>query len=321
MVSTSCLIRFAWTIALLIGTAHQLTIPPTSDDNPGSSVARLEARDSKRPLYVIAHKVLDEKGVDDALSHGANAFETDQTAWKEGWWADHDGKQDSWHAKTSDLFKHIAKRRKEGKNIQFVWLDIKNPDWCDLDDKKWEVCSVKGLRQLARDILQPAGVKVLYGFMKSGGKAFGYLRYNLNDNEAFNYDGSPGKTPAEVNKDYADLQVSRKVASYGDDYLTKGFGDCHEPSWNTCTELRQAGDTGNWGKIFGWTVSVGQADLVGKLFGEADVDGVIYGFKETLYYDHPESRDAANSVLDWIKKHPSVKVADNDDPSPWAGKH
>lgn len=126
-------------------------------------------RASKRPIYIIAHKVLNQKGVDDALLNGANALEMDMTAWKEGWWCDHDGKKNSWHASAHDQFTHVAQKRKKGKNIQFV---IKNPNWCDLDDPKWQICSIKGLQNLARSILEPANVKVLYGFGKAGGKAY-----------------------------------------------------------------------------------------------------------------------------------------------------
>ncbi|KAL9032078.1 MAG: hypothetical protein Q9214_008120, partial [Letrouitia sp. 1 TL-2023] len=202
MVSASRLVHFLGTVALLIGAAHQLSIPSASDNASNDSVTPIEARAShRRPLYVIAHKVLTENGVDVALKHGANALEMDMTAWNEGWWADHDHKPHSRHRDARDLFKHVAKRRKEGQNIQFVWLDIKNPDYCDLDDKKWVVCSIKGLRKLAREILEPAGVKVLYGFMKSGRKAFKHVRDHLNANEAINYDGSPKKTPAETNRD------------------------------------------------------------------------------------------------------------------------
>ncbi|KAL9607751.1 MAG: hypothetical protein Q9167_007363 [Letrouitia subvulpina] len=322
MVSASHLVNFVVTIALLIGAAHSLLIPPASDDAANNSVTPIEPRAShKKPIYVIAHKVLTENGVDVALRHGANALEMDLNAWNEGWWADHDHKPHSRHRDARDLFKHVAKRRREGKNVQFVWLDIKNPDYCDLDDKKWVVCSIKGLRKLAREILEPAGVKVLYGFMHSGGKAFKHVRDHLNANEAINYDGSPKKTPAETNRDLINVKVHQKVASYGDDYLRQGFGNCHEASWYTCTELRKAGHTGSWGKIFGWTVSVGQADLVEKLFSGAHVDGIIYGFKGTIYYDHADTRAAAKSVLGWIHKHPNVKVADNNDPSPWSGRH
>ena len=38
--------------------------------------------------------------------------------------------------------------------------------------------------------------------------------------------------------------------------------------------------------------------------GEADVDGLIYGFKATHYYDHEDTRAAIKLIKDWIKQHP-----------------
>ena len=65
----------------------------------------------------------------------------DQTAWNEGWWCDYDGKKISWHTNTEHQFKHVAQKKKEGKNIQLVWLDIKHPNYSDIDDEKGVVYS------------------------------------------------------------------------------------------------------------------------------------------------------------------------------------
>ncbi|KAL9115445.1 MAG: hypothetical protein Q9227_000766 [Pyrenula ochraceoflavens] len=307
--------------------ATVLSIPFPGHEVHTNNSLSIDTRDIRRPLYLIAHKVLSTQGVDDALKDGANALEMDMTAWKDGWWCDHDGKRDppSWHASTLDQFRYVADKRKAGGNIQFVWLDIKNPNWCEPDDPKWEVCSVKGLQQMARDILQPAGVRVLYGFMSSKGKAFPYIRDGLNDNEAINLDNSEKQIPSEVNEEgLLDVYAGHKVGSYGDDDLRYHFGNCHEEKpkdgWRyTCTQLRQAGHTGSWGKIFGWTVTPGQSDFVEDMFTSALVDGTIYGFSSDIYSSGAAS--AAKDVMNWINKHEKIcKKADNDDPSPWYGK-
>ncbi|KAB8074635.1 hypothetical protein BDV29DRAFT_156403 [Aspergillus leporis] len=95
----------------------------------------------QRPIYAIAHMVLRPEAVTAALSHGANAIEVDLIAWKE-WWADHDGGDDSAGSTARELFIFIAEQRKSGKDITYIWLDIKNPDECP----KGKACSIQALR-------------------------------------------------------------------------------------------------------------------------------------------------------------------------------
>lgn len=335
---TASSLLLAGLIALFINTAHPLAIPSA----PQESIRLVsEEQAPKRPLYLIAHKVLTTQGVDDALNNGANALEMDMTAWNDGWWCDHDGKTTSRYATASDQFKHVARRRKEGKNIQFVWLDIKDPDYCNPAQKGKEACSIIGLQNLARSILQPAGVRVLYGFGNAGGKALPLIRDNLNNLEAINLDASGGSgnlTPLQAEQALLSVPKSQKVGSYGDDYLASGFAAkggkiCFEKDWYTCTELRQAKASGTWTKVFGWTVSalvsssttmagpltVTQAGLVKHLFSDAGVDGVIYGSPGNNYEDSDDIRAALRSVMEWINGHSgTVKVADLMDPSPWS---
>lgn len=241
MVFVSDLRRFFGIIAFFVSVAS--STPFSINTVPTNNDVSIVARIAPRPLYLIAHKVLTTDGVDAAGNDGANALEMDMTAWNEGWWCDHDGTRNppSWHASTVDQFRHVAQRRQAGQNIQFVWLDIKNPDYCDLDDPKWEVCSIKGLQKMAREILQPTGVKVLYGFSNPSSKAFAYIRDGgLNDKEAINLDESTKLTPGQEAQALNTVPKGHKVGSYGDDNLPNGFGNCYESSWYTCTELRLA---------------------------------------------------------------------------------
>lgn len=156
------------------------------------------------------------------------------------------------------------------------------------------------------------------------------MEHGLNPFEAINRDG----TAAEVENALSSVPRRQKVMSYGDDNLVKGFAGpkkgektCYEKKWYTCTELRQAKASGNFGKVFGWTVSAigsgplqtAQSALVKFLFDDADVDGVIYGFRSEIYKNSGDTRAALKSVFDWINAYSqTVKVADSGDPSPWS---
>ena len=176
--------------------AQQLLVPyesshvPTNDTNLSTHGGADSI--SPRPFYMIGHRVLVKQGVYDAIKHGANAVEIDMRADRNGgWWADHDGVSGSRGDSARTMFEAIAAARKAGKSITFVWLDLKNPDRCFPGDPTLRYCSIRGLRDLAQEILEPLGVRVMYGFYRAAmtGRAWGIIRDNMTSNEALNLDG------------------------------------------------------------------------------------------------------------------------------------
>lgn len=183
--------------------------------------------------------------------------------------------------------------------------------------------SIEGLQTLVREHLAPNGIGALYGFGTGNGTAFKHVKKTLRPDEGIDYDASSNnktenKTPKDTIEALRDVNKGHRIGSYGWDELAESFGNCHEAAYKTCTELRQAKESGNWAKVFGWTVTRGQGELVDKLFDVAGVDGTIYGFANEKYSRHKDTRAAAKEVLDWIDKHrKTVKVADASDPLPW----
>jgi sphingomyelin phosphodiesterase D len=258
---------------------------------------------ARRPFFAIAHRVLKDYGIRSALSHGANAIEIDMTAFSSGWWAKHD-----FFSKAGDsaekMFQTVAEERQAGKNIIFVWLDLKNPDYEPDASKR---ASVEGLRRLAREILQPVGVKVLYGFYKSttGKRAYDSIRGGLNANEALNVDGGV----AMVEKELQSLPRGQRVYS-------NGFFDLATMFEGPLANLTAASKSGSFGKVFGWTLANhNDKTKVARLVNDAHVDGLIYGFKHTHYYDDKDTKAAFDDIIRTLQAGDRYRLANiNDDP-------
>ncbi|KAF5004995.1 hypothetical protein FDECE_8520 [Fusarium decemcellulare] len=271
---------------------------------------------SRKPFYAIAHRCNDMGAVQRAVNDGANAIEMDLYAETTGWWASHDGPSKNGN-KAQEMFNAVAGHRKAGKPITFVWLDIKNPDWCDPNDTKWSFCSIAALRDLARSILEPQGVRVLFGFYGTEkGNGYRLIRDGLNSKEAVNLDGRAAPLKQEFTVGGPTL-IGQRVLSYGDPDISYLFGDCTEPgdAHLTYTQLRQAATSGAFGKVFGWTVAAGQTQYTDSLMN-VGVDGVIYGLGGAVYGG--SATQAAHEIRSLLSGKYSSKyyLAGRDD-KPW----
>lgn len=291
---------------------------------PGAAASGKER--SERPVWAIAHRVLTVGGVDKALEHGANAMEIDATAWKKGWWADHDGLPTSAGNTMAEMFDRIAQQRRAGKNVGFVWLDIKNPDYCDSGDPKWRHCSTAALRDLARAKLESAGVRVLYGFYGTAGKAgWKDVAGGLNHLEGVDISGDS----AEVARQYDEFGGS---VAHSQRVMDKGLFNLSLPTvlGKVEEQLRlsaRARDRGDLARVFGWTAAAGDDGAARSLLDPAggDADGLIYGHRASCYpdgvsgtggcgTDESSARRAIGHIHDVVQAHGGTRrMATTDD--------
>ncbi|KAE8356991.1 hypothetical protein BDV28DRAFT_928 [Aspergillus coremiiformis] len=262
-----------------------------------------------RPIYAIAHRVLRKEAVTAAISHGANALEIDLTAWYFGWWADHDGKLFSAGATARELFDFIADQRSTLRSITFVWLDIKNPDFCG----KRHACSIEALQDLARDILEPVGIRVLYGFYQTAdSRGYRVIRDGLNANEAVALSGKTSAILDLYNTTGAGISVKQRVMDFGHPQLQHGvdlYPELRYGSWEH--------DLGNLGKVFSWTSTEGDTELVQYLLGEAGIDGFIYGYQSAEYEDQDTPKSALQDIVDFVDAHADTHRMARGEDAPW----
>lgn len=315
-----CLYAVLPSLIVLAGPVEQvaLSVQEPSETNPSKVTI------PPRPIYAIAHRVLSVQGVKDAIANGANALETDMRAWHDesgdGWWADHDGVVANRSATASELFEAIAEQRIAGKNVTFVWFDLKNPDYCNLYDPAHVNCSIVALQDLARKILHPAGVRVMFDFSGTIGKAYSHICESANAYESIGVEGRSAyvrKTFDRCTLNNNRAQHIMSIGYYDYDHLPSEFGNCEldEVGNRVCKELREAVLSRAFGKVFGWTSSVGQAFYVDKMLGTAGVDGLIYGMGAD-YKDSDVTRAAFKDISDWVAKTPGRYLAGQDD-HPW----
>ncbi|WP_107098972.1 phospholipase [Streptomyces kanamyceticus] len=292
-----------------------LAAPSAAAATTGHASASGVKPGAERPVWAIAHRVLTVDGVDKALDHGANAVEIDATAWKKGWWADHDGLPTSAGNTMAEMFDRIAQQRRAGKNIGFVWLDIKNPDHCASGDAQRRHCSVAALRDLARAKLGSAGVRVLYGFYgTAGGAGWKDVAGGLTDLEGVDISGDTD----EVTRQYGEFGDSVK---HNQRVMDKGLFNLKLPTvlGKVQKQVRlgaQARDRGELARVFGWTTAAGDARATRDLLDGAggDADGLIYGHRASCYpdgvsgirgcgKDESSAKRAIGHIHDFVEAH------------------
>lgn len=273
----------------------------------------------QRPTWAIAHRVLTTGGVTTALANGANAVEIDATAWRDGWWADHDGTLTSYGDTMSDMFDQVAKEHDAGRQVSFVWLDMKNPDWCDSADPAWRHCSVAALRDMAREKLESRGIRVLYGFYGTeGGSGWKNALGDLNSKEAVSYSGAY----ADVRDGFAEhgpnVPGNQRVMDNGLFNMALKFGSIRQE----LEAARKPRDAGELAQTVGWTVGKGDGERAATLLdasdGSAAVDSLIYGNRMSCYPDGVSGlkgcgtddsgvRESLSYITDYVKAHPDTR--------------
>ncbi|PHH72315.1 hypothetical protein CDD82_6036 [Ophiocordyceps australis] len=285
-------------------------------ESPGNRSMPLESRSpGPKPFYAIAHRVLTSEGVRAAVKHGANAIEIDVQGWKRGaftsrWelWADHDGTLTSAGDTIRNLFYTIADERQRGADIAFVWLDMKNPDYCNEDDSSEYGCSTLKLMNLARVILQPHGVRVLYDFSTRRGRNYEKLRTMLNPNEAMGL---------AVRWEERDRMESLGPHNKAQRIYSTGFFNWWFKYDSVKQEIREAIDSQAFGKVFSWTMTTGQTDNGNGMMAHTAIDGLIYG-RAALSYDSTwASFGALDDIKSWIKRRPRERYLATAKDSPW----
>ncbi|PHH66631.1 hypothetical protein CDD81_6468 [Ophiocordyceps australis] len=251
----------------------------------------------QRPIYLIAGSVLESKNIAVALDHGANAIEIDATAWERSWWADQAGNIFSRGDSMEDLLKTIAKLVQQGRYIGFVWLQIRNPDYCNLVTHR--TCAVNGLRDIVHRHLSRLRVPVLYGFPRNynnelvGGGSD--TADNLLPHEALAIQG----LSSVVQHSFDDMGLSNERLRV----ITDGYFDWATGFWPWRDDIAQSVKSQAFQRVFAWTYAGGRTDNLDSMM-DTGIDGIVYGFKHTAYYAHTNVRNAAQEIKQWINSHP-----------------
>ncbi|KAF4587258.1 phospholipase D [Ophiocordyceps camponoti-floridani] len=332
------------TTTITINTDGTITLSSPSGDSgtvSDSTPSRGYRAAGPRPFWAIAHRVLTKEGLLAALHHGANAIEIDVTSHMgEGWFAEHD----PIHTRLpiidqlinglsiADLLTAVADARRSGHNIKFVWFDIKTADLCGAAEGS---CNIENLRTTARKLLEPAGVKILWGFQSTdtSARAFQVIRHGLVDNEAIAVDGlgqgllsldgmlAPHQVKPMFSSETSTVPVRQRVWTAG--YALPGvrLGSCEYKnrrgeSLFICPQIRHVLLSRDYGRVFGWTITKNHVKGANVLM-EMGVDGLIYGNRMTCYNDGSDTREALGILTDWLDKNGERRYLATLEDEPW----
>ncbi|KID93992.1 phospholipase D, partial [Metarhizium majus ARSEF 297] len=143
------------------------------------------------------------------------------------------------------------------------------------------------------------------GFYRSsiGKRAYKSIRSDLNEHEALNVDAEVAVSAKEL----GDLPRGKRVYS-------KGFFDLALKFKGPFENLSKASKSGAFRKVFGWTLANHHDKTkVARLINDAKVDGPIYGFKHTHYYDHKNTRGALEDIARAIQASGGYRMANTSD--------
>jgi hypothetical protein len=283
-------------------------------------------RTSKKiPVWAVAHRVSYTTSVDIALSHGANAIETDMCPYEEGWYANHDCASSSSSAgkeSAADLFRVIGQRRRAGHTIGFVFLDLKSAT-C----RSTPACSIPALQSLAQEYLEPYGVRVLYSFTDPDNLvAFRSIGFSLTSNEAVSVNrpfGGAEKILSDFEGQGKAIPTDKRVMDKGVSVFQDiGFGHCSGRGIDQekiCSQLivgaKIRDEQHKFARVFTWTTTPNTENLANMLLDKSGVDGILYGHG-TREYD-ASARPAALEIINWVwRNSDSYYLATNSD-IPW----
>ncbi|KAK1141869.1 hypothetical protein N8T08_008382 [Aspergillus melleus] len=322
-------------ITYLISLVFLLASSCSGDNVPEQTVL---GTDSRRPVYLIAHRLLQNKAIPQALSDGANAFEIDVAPSNGTWYAWHDDKftpGDKPKDTIDELFDAVATHRRDGKPITFVWLDIKNPGDCSSAHKG---CITELQKMAQKKLVEAVGIRVLYGFDVDDADSDAWMRVarSLSASEAVGVNARAQEAIDIFSRGHnkALIPAHQRVMTFGFSFLSSPVvRECHNDRRNwgkyagVCYELSVAAKERDrakprrprLGRVFGWTITAAEKDgeIADNLLGFAKADGLIYGEVLSEYRDSKSNRIAVEEMKKWLRKNSKThRPADNND-RPW----
>ncbi|WP_219106998.1 hypothetical protein [Austwickia sp. TVS 96-490-7B] len=271
-----------------------------------------------RPVFAIAHRVTSVEAVDEALNQGANAIHIDAKGISGGMTAVEGNDVRTGGRFVEIILKKIANARKQGKTINFVWLEFHEPHRCT---KTPETCSGKTLRELARNTVEKENIRVVFGFGKGvGGADWKQITEGLNDKEAVSIYGPTDQVIDNFEKHGKHIKPGQRILNFGHSSMKDRAGDCTTPNQQSCYQLKQAAAKRNENKIgnvFGWTTPINHEKKLNDLFTKADVDGVLAVMPSARRTEVPVNKPALSEINKWVKAHPQTHRMAGQEDRPW----